>query len=155
VRRFDRGFEFEPVFLEEVIAAMYRRETNVMTLMGVFGVVCIGISILGILGLTAFTTEHRTKEIGIRKVLGASDTQVVLMFGRPMLALVLLASVPACYLAHRAIGVWLERFAYRADIGPMTFVLSTGCIVIAAASAVIVQALRAARANPLDSLRYE
>jgi putative ABC transport system permease protein len=155
VRQFDRSFEFEPVFLEDVIAAQYRTESNVMKLMGLFAAVCIGISIIGILGLTAFATEHRTKEIGIRKVLGASDMQVVLMFGRPVLLLVLLAAVPACYFSYRAITLWLERFAYRVDLGPMTFVLATGWIAVAAAAAVAVQSLRAARANPIDSLRYE
>jgi len=153
--KFDPKFNFEPVFLDDKLNELYKTESNLMKLTGVFSAVCIFISIMGIFGLAAFTTEQRTKEIGIRKVLGASDSQIVTMLSRPLLWLVLCAALPASYVGYRAIDAWMERFAYRTDISLVTFGLATGLVCLIALTTVVMQSLRTTNANPVDALRYE
>ncbi len=155
IRTFDPTFNFEPLFLADAIVGLYQFESNLAQLTALFAGICIVISVMGIFGLTAFATEHRRREIGIRKVLGATDGSIVLLLGRPLLWMVVLAAVPSCYLCYEAIRIWLARFAYRADIGVSIFVLATGLIATIALVTVAIQALRTARANPVDALRYE
>jgi putative ABC transport system permease protein len=155
IAKFDPKFDFEPLFLEDRLNELYKTESNLMRLTGVFAAVCIFISVMGIFGLAAFTTEQRTKEIGIRKVLGASDSQIVSMLSRPLLWLVLIAAVPASYIGYRAIDTWMSRFAYHTDISWMTFVLSTLAVCFIALTTVVLQSLRTTNANPVDALRYE
>jgi putative ABC transport system permease protein len=153
--KFDPKFNFEPVFLDDKLNDLYKTESNLMKLTGVFSAVCIFISIMGIFGLAAFTTEQRTKEIGIRKVLGASDSQIITMLSRPLLWLALCAALPASYIGYRAIDAWLQRFAYHTDISLMTFGLATALVCLIALTTVVLQSLRTTNANPVDALRYE
>jgi putative ABC transport system permease protein len=153
--KFDPKTNFEPLFLEDRLNELYKTETNLMKLTGTFAAVCILISVMGIFGLAAFTTEQRTKEIGIRKVLGASDSQIITMLSRPLLWLVLISALPASYLGYRAIDSWLQRFAYHTDISTMTFVLSTLAVCAVALMTVVLQSLRTTNSNPVDALRYE
>lgn len=155
IAKFDPKFDFEPEFLDERLNELYQTESNLMKLTGVFAAVCIFISVMGIFGLAAFTTEQRTKEIGIRKVLGASDPQIITMLSRPLLWLVLIAAVPASYVGYRAIDAWMQRFAYHTDISAMTFVLSTLAVCVVALATVVLQSLRTTNSNPVDALRYE
>ena len=126
-----------------------------MKLSGIFSGVCILISCLGLLGLAAFTTEQRTKEIGVRKVLGASTLQIIVMLSRSILLIVLAASVVASLIAYFAIDEWLAGFAYHAGINPLVFVLSAAIAVAVAFGTVALQAFKTAQANPVESLRYE
>jgi putative ABC transport system permease protein len=155
ITKFDPKANFEPLFLEDRLNELYKTETNLMKLTGTFAAVCILISVMGIFGLAAFTTEQRTKEIGIRKVLGASDPQIISMLSRPLLWLVLLAAIPASYLGYRAIDAWLQRFAYHTDISAITFLLSTLAVCLVALLTVVLQSMRTTNANPVDALRYE
>ena len=113
------------------------------------------IASLGLLGLMAFAINRRTKEIGIRKILGANDLRVMVSLVREFFLLVLLANIIAWPLGWYAMQKWLEHFAYNTSVGIEVFVL-TACLSITTALVTIgFQVLKAARANPVDSLRYE
>ena len=155
ILKFDPKFNFEPVFLEDRLNELYESETNLMRLTGVFAAICIFISIMGLFGLAAFTTEQRTKEIGIRKTLGASDGQIVTLLSRHLLPLVLIAAIPASALSYYAIEKWLQRFAYRTDIHWTVFVVSVLLVTVVALGTVVLQSLKTARSEPVDALRYE
>jgi ABC-type antimicrobial peptide transport system permease subunit len=115
----------------------------------------IFISCLGLLGLVIYTTTHRTKEIGIRKVLGASVTQIMVLLSNDFIKLVLIAFLIATPLAWWAIHRWLDDFVFRTSVSWWIFGLSgTGMIIIALAT-LSVQTLRSARANPAKSLKTE
>jgi len=155
IAKFDPKFDYEPLFLEDRLNRMYEAESNLMKLTGIFAGICIFISIMGLFGLAAFTTEQRTKEIGIRKVLGASDGQVITLLNRHLLPLVVIAAIPASILSYYAIDKWLQRFAYHTAIGWMTFVLATLVVALVAIATVSLQSLKTARSEPVDALRYE
>jgi putative ABC transport system permease protein len=152
---FDRKHPFEFEFLDDAIDRLYLSEHHLMKLTGIFAGVCIFISCLGLFGLAAFTTEQRTKEIGIRKVMGASTWRIIRMLFRNTLFLVLGGAVIASLVAYYAMDEWLTGFAYRIGINPMVFLLSS---IIAAGVAFItvsMQSYKTASANPVEALRYE
>ena len=126
-----------------------------MKLTSVFAGVCILISIMGLFGLAAFTAEQRTKEIGIRKVLGSSDPQIVALLSWHLLPLLLLAAIPASILSYYAMAKWLQHFAYHTDISLLTFVLSTVLVALVALGTVVLQSSKTAQSNPIDALHYE
>jgi putative ABC transport system permease protein len=142
-------------FLNDDYAALYAAEARTMKVVGVFSGLAIAISCLGLFGLASFMTERRKKEIGIRKVLGARVDEIVLLLGKDFLGWVLLANLvawpAAFYVTHR----WLQRFAYRIEIGIWPFVLATGTVLAIAAATLSYQTIAAALANPADSLRSE
>ncbi|MGB6338665.1 MAG: FtsX-like permease family protein, partial [Candidatus Aminicenantaceae bacterium] len=113
------------------------------------------IASLGLFGLTAFITQQRTKEIGIRKVLGASISGIIFLFTKQFTLWVLAANIIAWPVAYFAMNKWLENFAYRTNLGVGTFVLSALLALAIAFLTVSFQSIRAAVANPVDSLRYE
>jgi putative ABC transport system permease protein len=125
------------------------------TLLGYVSVLAIAIACLGLFGLAAFAAEQRTKEIGVRKVLGASVANVATLLSQDFFKLVLLANLIAWPLAYLAMNRWLEDFAYRTNIGWEVFVLAGALAVLIAILTVSSQAIRAALANPVESLRYE
>ena len=145
----------EPIFLDEAFAEMYATDQRLGLVFGVFAVVAVLIACLGLLGLAAFAAEQRRKEIGIRKVLGASVTNLVALLSKDFLVLVGVAFVIAAPLAYLVMDRWLEDFAYRIHLGVGTLVLAgLGALVIALLT-VAGQAFRAAAADPVQSLRYE
>jgi putative ABC transport system permease protein len=152
---FDPSHPFEYRFLDESLAELYVSEQNLMRLVGIFAAVCILISCLGLYGLATFTTEQRTKEIGIRKVLGASSLQIVLLLARNILLLVVAGAVVASIGAYFAVDEWLAGFAYRASINPLVFVLATVVAAVVAFLTIALQSWGTARADPADALRYE
>ncbi|MGH7453712.1 MAG: ABC transporter permease, partial [bacterium] len=113
------------------------------------------IACLGLLGLAAFAAEQRTKEIGVRKVLGASVSQIVLLLSRDFAKLVGLAFVVAAPVAYFAMNRWLQNFAYRAEISLGTFLWAGLTVSGLACLTVSWQAIKAALANPIEALRYE
>jgi putative ABC transport system permease protein len=151
----DPTHPFEYLFLDDALNELYASEKNLMTLVGIFAGVCILIACLGLYGLSAFTTEQRTKEIGIRKVLGASSLQIVTLLARNILLLVVAGAVVASIGATFAIDEWLAGFAYRTGINPMIFVLSTVVAAIVAFATIALQSWGTARADPANALRYE
>lgn len=154
-KEFDPVHPFEFKFLDDVLNEMYISEQNLMKLIGIFSAICIFISCLGLFGLTAFSTEQRTKEIGIRKVLGATFWQIITLFSKRILLLVLGGSVFASLGAYYVMDEWLSRFAYRTDIELWVFFTSAAGVAILAFITIAAQVFRAAQADPVKALRYE
>jgi putative ABC transport system permease protein len=154
-RRFAPGRIFEWTFLDEEFARFYRAEESFGRTMGYFASLAVLISSLGIFGLAFFLAERRTKEIGIRKVLGASTASIALLMSRDFARLALLANVLAWPVAWLLLGRWLRNFAYRMTLGPGLFVLAGVLALSIALLTVGSQAVRAASADPARSLRTE
>jgi len=152
---FDPRHPFEYTFFDDLLNQQYAGESRVMRLTGGFAMLCIVISCLGLFGLAAFTTEERTKEIGIRKVLGATTAAIIFMLTKRVQVLVLIASVVASTIAYYTMQNWLASFAYRTNIEIGIFVIATVSISVLAFLSVAVQAGRTALRNPIDALRYE
>ncbi|MEM6646947.1 MAG: FtsX-like permease family protein, partial [Bacteroidota bacterium] len=142
-------------FVSDRIAQQYQAEQRLAKVFGLFAGLALLIACLGIFGLAAFLTRQRTKEIGIRKVLGASMPELVVMLVREYAALVLLGFVVAVPLVVWGSQQWLQRFAYHTDLTPVVFVLALGLVGSLALGAVVSQAWRSARINPSDAIRYE
>jgi putative ABC transport system permease protein len=149
------GNVFRYAFADAAFDAQYRADERFATLFAFFAALAIGIACLGLLGLAAFTAQQRTKEIGVRKVLGASVADVVVLLSRDFLRLVVVAVVVASPVAYVLMRGWLENFAYRVDLGPGMFLLAGGLALLLALATVSTQALRAATADPVKALRYE
>ena len=146
---------FEHEWLHEQVARFYETETLVGRLVNAFAVIALLICCLGLYGLVAFTVGQRTKEIGIRKVLGASVAGIVALLTRDFVKLVLTGIVLASPLAWWAMNGWLQSFAYRIEIGPWVFVLAGGLGVLIALLTVSYQSIRAALLDPVKTLRSE
>jgi ABC-type antimicrobial peptide transport system permease subunit len=146
---------FEYHFLDQKYDSLYRKENKIGTILNAFTLFAIVISCLGLFGLASFLTEQRTNEIGIRKVLGASESGIVFLLSKQFTKWVLIANLFAWPAAYFIMNEWLKSFAYRIEIGIWGFLLSGMLAVGIALFTVSFQALRAARANPIDSLRYE
>ncbi len=115
----------------------------------------IFIACLGLLGLVAFTVENRIKEIGIRKVLGASVSSIINLLSRQFLKCILLSNIISWPIGYYAMNKWLQRFAYRVNLNVWIFIISGLAALIIALLTVSYRAIKAATANPVDSLRYE
>jgi hypothetical protein len=148
-------YYFEYQFLDEKLASMYKQEQQLGTLYTVFAGIAIFISCLGLYGLISFLAVQRNKEIGIRKVLGASVGQVVVLLSREFTLLVLVAFVLATPLSWYFMHKWLENYVYRITLGPGFFVVTAVAAVVIAWVTVGYRAVRAALANPAGSLRSE
>ncbi len=152
---FDPGHTFEYSFLNDDFDKLYRSEESMQKIFGHFTVLAIFVAGLGLFGLMTFSVQQRFKEIGIRKVLGASLPGIVTLLSREYLRLVLLANIIAWPIAYLTMNNWLQEFAYRTNINWLIFVLAGGLALLIAFVTVSWQAIRAALANPVDSLRYE
>ncbi|MBD1210925.1 MAG: ABC transporter permease [Ignavibacteria bacterium] len=149
------GLPFEYTFLEDDLNALYRKEQRMLAFVGVFGGLTLLIACLGLLSLTAFTVERRTKEIGIRKVLGATVANIIALLSKDFLKLVVIAILIASPLAYWLAGKWLQDFAYRVELGVGVFAISASMALLIALGTVTAQSWRAAKANPVHSLRSE
>lgn len=154
-RKHAPGYPFACSFLDDSIGARYRNVEQMGRVLDSFTGLAILISCLGVLGLAAVAAEQRTKEIGIRKVLGASVASVVRLLSIEFLRLVALANLIAWPVAYLMASGWLDSFAYRVDLGVGTFAASGFIAVALALGTVMVQAMKAAIANPADVLRSE
>ncbi|HLI92427.1 MAG TPA: FtsX-like permease family protein, partial [Puia sp.] len=154
-RELNPKFPFTYQFSDEAFNRQYRSDEVVSQLSEVFAFLAIFISCLGLLGLAAFTAAQRTREIGVRKVLGATAASIATMLSRDFLVLVLLAFLIASPVAWLAMRQWLGSFAYRIDVGWWTFGLAAVTVVTIAFLTVAWQTLQAALANPVNSLRME
>ena len=153
--RFSIGEGMYGRFVDENIARMYESEERTAKIATAFASLAIFIACLGLFGLSAFVTEQRTKEIGIRKTLGASVTEIIMLLSKEFAAWVLLANIIAWPVAYYVIQNWLNNFAYRIDISWWIFSLAGVIVLLIALITVNGQAIRAATANPVESLRYE
>ncbi len=149
------GHPFEFTFLDTVFDQQYRNDRRLMPIFTYFTFLTIFIACLGLFGLVSFSTQQRTKEIGIRKVMGAPETHIVYLLSREFIGLVVLAIVIASPLAWYAMNRWLQDFAYRTSIGFFVFFLAGVSALLIALLTIGYHALRAAWTNPVKSLRYE
>jgi hypothetical protein len=154
-KKFNPGYPFQYFFTDEEIARNYKSEHTVSKLSRYFAFIAIFISCLGLFGLVAFTAEQKTKEIGIRKVLGASVGGIVQMLSKDFLKLVLIAAVIAFPIAWWLMDSWLRDFAYRVNIGWWVFIVAGVLAMLIALLTISFQAIKAAVANPVKSLRTE
>jgi len=148
-------YVFEYEFLDDTIKEFYESEASMQLLIQSFAFVAILIGCIGLFGLISYTTSQRAKEVGIRKVLGASTGTIVTLFTREFVVLVLIGfmvSVPAAYFL---ISKWLEEFAYRIDVGPGLFAIGFFTSLVIALGTVALKTFRAATANPVDAIRAE
>jgi putative ABC transport system permease protein len=142
-------------FLDDDFDKIYRQEERAGKIFGYFSVLAIFVACLGLFGLAAFTAEQRTKEIGIRKVLGATTSNIVTLLNKEFIKWVLVANLIAWPVAYYAMNRWLQSFAYRTSIGLGIFVFSAAIAVLIAVLTLSSQAIKAAIANPANALRYE
>jgi putative ABC transport system permease protein len=142
-------------FLDQGVGALYQSEQKLGKIFTYFAVLAIFISCLGIFGLSAFSAEQRTKEIGIRKILGSSVSGIMFLLSKEFSRWILLANILAWPIAFYAMHKWLENFAYRTGMTVALFLLAGLLSLIIAAIPVGYQALKAATSNPIDALRYE
>ena len=153
--RFAPDDPFQYAFMDQEVDAFYRAETRLGRLLSGFSLLVVGIACLGLFGLAAFSAEQRTKEIGIRKVLGASVPSLVRLLCRDYLTLVGFAFLVAAPVAYMVMRRWLEGFAYAVDVGLGTLLLVGFTALLTALLTVSYQAVRAALADPVEALRYE
>ncbi len=145
----------EYVFLDDHLASQYASDVRVKSLMSVFTFLALFIASLGLLGLAAFSAEQRTKEIGIRKVLGASMAQIFVILSRDIMSLVLVAVGLSVPIAYFTMNRWLQDFAYRVAISPEVFLVAGLGGLMIALMTISYQVLRASVSNPISALRYE
>jgi putative ABC transport system permease protein len=149
------GQPFQYSFLDEDFERMYQSEERLGKIITVFATLAIAIACLGLFALTAFTAEQRSKEIGIRKVLGASINSIVLLLSRDFSRLIIIAFIISAPLAWYAVNWWLEMYTYKAVIGVTVYFLAGAAALIIALLTISLQAIKAASANPVTSLRNE
>lgn len=152
---YNTGEPFTYTFMDDLYNKTYSAETKTGTILNIFAVLTILVACLGLFGLATYTAEQRTKEIGIRKVLGASVMQVAEMLSKDFIKLVGIACLIAFPLSYWAMSKWLESFAYRINISWWTFALAGFAALLIALITISFQAIKAAIANPVESLRSE
>jgi len=146
---------FEYFFIDDDFDSLYKTEQKVGQIFSAFAILAVLVACLGLFGLASFTAEQRTKEIGIRKILGATVSNILTLLTREFSRWVLLANLVAWPIAYFAMYRWLQNFAYRISIGPRSFLLAAGMVFFVALFAVSYQALRSAIASPVDALKHE
>jgi putative ABC transport system permease protein len=146
---------FEYIFLDEDLDRLYKTEWRTGQLMISFSILSIIIACLGLFGLVAFSAEQRTKEIGIRKILGASTSRIFFDYSKEFTKWVIMANLIAWPVAYFVMSKWLENFAYRTSIALWTFVLAAVLALLIALITVTFQVVRTTLTNPVDSLRHE
>jgi putative ABC transport system permease protein len=154
-REFTNNQPFEYVFFDEQFDLLYKADIQAGKVITAFACLAVFIACLGLLGLASFTASQRTKEIGIRKVLGATTSGILVLLNKDFVARVLVANLVAWPLAYYAMNKWLQNFAYRIKISIWVFIVSAVIALFIALFTVSYQTIRAARGNPVESLRYE
>ncbi|QHT67034.1 FtsX-like permease family protein [Rhodocytophaga rosea] len=149
------GNQFEYFFMDDQFNRQYQDDQKFGKVLGLFSILTIIVSSLGLFGLSYYTTLQRTKEIGIRKVLGASVGQLLFLLSKDFVLLLLLANMIALPLAWFGIHAWLQNYAYHIDITPWLLVLPSLMVLLMALFTVSFQTLRSAKENPVKALRYE
>lgn len=155
VKKNNPGYPVEYSFVDDQFASIFKSETLVGNLSKIFAALAIFISCLGLFGLSAFTAEQRTKEIGIRKVLGANTTGIIAMLSKDFLRIVFIAILLATPLSFYFMNKWLQDFAYRITIGWWVFLFAGLAAILIAMFTVSFQAIKVATINPVKSIRSE
>ena len=149
------GAPFEYVFIDDALAKLYKTELQLKKASYTATILALVIVLLGVLGLVSLSIQKRTKEIGIRKVLGSSVIGIMLLFMKEFLTIVLVAGVVACPLAYFIMNKWLQEYAYRINLSAMPFVISLFILGFITTILIGIQTIKAALANPTESLRSE
>ena len=149
------AYPFEYTFLDQKFDVLYRQDVRQQSILSIFAGLAIVIACLGLFGLASFTAVKRTKEIGVRKVLGSSVRNIILLLSKDLLKPVLLATLIAIPVAYYVMHGWLQGFAYRTGLDWWIFALAAGITVAIALATVSFRAVKAAMANPTKSLRSE
>lgn len=152
---FAPGYVFDYQFMDKSYQSLYTSEKRVGTISSYFAVIAIVISCLGLFGLAGFTAERRFKEIGIRKVLGATNSGIVIMISKDFTQLVILSIIIAVPIAYLVMQKWLAQFAYKTDLSLWVFLFAGLISIVIAWLTVSFQAIKASRINPVKSLRSE
>lgn len=155
MKKFSPNFPFEYAFFDQQFAQAYHPEQRMVNIFSSFAFLAIIVACLGLFGLSAFTAQQRTKEIGIRKIMGASVSGITLLLSREFVRWVVLANLIAWPVAWLAMEKWLQNFALRTDQNAVYFVLASTIAFIVAVATVAILSIRAAMANPSKALRYE
>ena len=154
-KKYNPGYPFEYTFVDQEYAKKFFSEQHLGILIGLFSALSIFIACLGLFGLAAYMAETRFKEIGIRKVLGASVTEILLLLSKDFVKPILIALLIAAPLAWWVMNKWLQEYSYRTTISASAFILSGGVILLVAMITIITQTLRAAVTNPSKAIRSE
>ena len=154
-KEYSNGQPFEYSFLADDLNTLYRVEQRTGQLFTLFSLLAVLIASLGLFGLASYTAEQRTKEIGIRKILGLSVFGVVVLLNKEYVKLVAIANVVAWPLAYIVMHRWLQNFALRTNLSLGLFLISAAAVLFIALLSVSFKSFTAARSNPVDSLRYE
>ncbi|SKC88556.1 ABC transporter permease [Ohtaekwangia koreensis] len=149
------SYPFTYTFLDSHFANLYRSDEQMSAVVSIMAGLAILISCMGLFGLAAITTEKKTKEIGIRKVLGATETQITVLLSRNFTWLIAISFIVVSPITYWLLHAWLENFAYRININPLTFLLGGVLALTIALLTISYHTLRSARANPVKALRYE
>jgi putative ABC transport system permease protein len=154
-KQYNGEYPFGYAFLDEIFNSLYQGEQREGTLFTYFATIAIFICSLGLLGLAAFTAQVRTREIGVRKVLGASVSGIVGLLAKDFIKLVLIAILIAVPVAWFSMNKWLQAFAYRINISWWVFLLAGSIAILIAFITISFQSVKAALSNPVNSLRSE
>ena len=154
-QEFNPRAPFEIFFLDENLNRLYVSEKRMLKVSEIFASLAILIACLGLFGLASYVAEQRTKEIGIRKALGASTGSIIILLSKEFTKLVVISNVLAWPIAYYTMNKWLQDFAYRVSIGVQTFLLAGALAFVIALFSVGYQSVRSALANPVKALRYE
>jgi putative ABC transport system permease protein len=149
------GNPFEYFFLDDFFNRQYENERKFGQLFSTFAALAVVVGCLGLFGLSAYTATQRTKEIGIRKALGSSERGVILLLSKEYIKLVMFSIVIATPIVWWAMNNWVQTFPYRIEISPLIFLVAGGIVLLVALLTISYQTMKAARTNPVDSLRYE
>ena len=153
--QYNPDYPFDYSFLNDDFAALYASEEQLGEIFSVFAFLAVFIACLGLFGLASFSAEQKTKEIGIRKVLGATVTNIVSRFTFEFVKLILIANIIAWPLAYYAMNKWLDTFAYKTDLALSTFMLAGFIALLIAVATISFQAVKASLTNPAKTLKYE
>jgi len=154
-KKFSPAYPFDYSFFDDIFDRVYRSDQRLGSMFGVFSILAVFIACLGLFGLAAFTAEQRTKEIGVRKVLGATQRNIFALLSRDFTKWVWIANLFAWPIAYVAMNRWLQNFAYRTPLSPWIFALAAAMTMAVALGTVSTQTIKVASANPSDVLRYE
>ena len=152
---YDPNHPFEYFFLDQRFNEQYKADETQHKLLSDLSYICIFISLLGLLGLSAFTAAQRTKEIGIRKVHGASTSRIIYLLYKDIMYLVIIAAILVSVPAYYVVNTWMADFAYRASLNYSTFIFVAFVALVFAFLTVAFHSLKTARTNPVESLKYE
>ena len=151
----DQVYPLQATFLDQTFAKQYQKDERRGMIFYAFSVLTIFIACLGLFGLVSFTVQQRTKEIAVRKVLGASEHSILRIISRDFVILVLLANLVAFPAAYFVVESWLQSFAYRTSISILAFILAGAIALFIAVFTISIQALKATKVNPVEVLKYE